>query len=195
MDASQTCEVLVGFVKNSNLNFKLNESPFSVSIDLKKSFIRNKDGVFRTSNLGGISEPLENTAKILENENETLRTALAQNEHEKEVFTLIINNLQIKLEKAKSELLETFSDKRHLLDAKIDIEKELEEKSVKLVGMNEDLNKFKTENDNLNKDNQAAWQTIKNQEKEIKNLKGKHEKANKNLKDSNLEIDSWPKRK
>ena len=190
MDASQTCEVLVGFVKNSNLNFKLNESPFSVSIDLKKSFIRNKDGVFRTSNLGGISEPLENTAKILENENETLRTALAQNEHEKEVFTLIINNLQIKLEKAKSELLETFSDKRHLLDAKIDIEKELEEKSVKLVGMNEDLNKFKTENDNLNKDNQAAWQTIKNQEKEIKNLKGKHEKANKNLKDSNLEIDS-----
>ena len=44
MDASQTCDQVLQFLKSSNLNYFLSESAFSVSIEIKKTFITNKDG-------------------------------------------------------------------------------------------------------------------------------------------------------
>ena len=52
MDANQTCEILLSLVKKSNLNFSLSESPFSVSLTIKKTFIKDKNGVSRASNIG-----------------------------------------------------------------------------------------------------------------------------------------------
>ena len=49
MDANQTSEVILNLVRKSNLNFNIIESPFSVTITLKKSFIKNKNGTFRKS--------------------------------------------------------------------------------------------------------------------------------------------------
>ena len=51
MDAYQTSEVLLSYIKMSNLNFSLVESPFGVTITLKKSFIKNQDGSLRRSGL------------------------------------------------------------------------------------------------------------------------------------------------
>ena len=51
MDASQTCEFLLSSLKKSNLNFQLSESPFSVSIQIRKTFIRNQTGAVRSSGL------------------------------------------------------------------------------------------------------------------------------------------------
>ena len=51
MDAYQTSEVLLSYIKMSNLNFSLVESPFGVTITLKKSFIKNQDGSLRKSGL------------------------------------------------------------------------------------------------------------------------------------------------
>ena len=51
MDAAQTCETLLSLVKKSNLNFSLSESPFSVSMTIKKTFIKNIDGSSRVSNI------------------------------------------------------------------------------------------------------------------------------------------------
>ena len=48
MDASQRSDLILSLIRKSNLNFSLTESPFSVSILIKKSFIKNKDGSFRT---------------------------------------------------------------------------------------------------------------------------------------------------
>ena len=44
MSPSETCDVLLSYVKKSNLNFHISESPFSVTINIKKSFIINKNG-------------------------------------------------------------------------------------------------------------------------------------------------------
>ena len=52
MDANQTCEDILKYIKLSNLNFNIVESPFSATITLKKTFIENKDG---TSRLSGIT--------------------------------------------------------------------------------------------------------------------------------------------
>ena len=44
MEASKSFENLLNHVKNSNLNFKLELSPFSAVISLKKSFVKDKSG-------------------------------------------------------------------------------------------------------------------------------------------------------
>ena len=46
-DPSEVCDLVLGYLKKSNLNFSLMESPFSVSITIKKSFIKNKNGTVR----------------------------------------------------------------------------------------------------------------------------------------------------
>ena len=51
MDPVRTCDLLITFLKQSNLNFYLVESPFSASIEIRKTFITDKDGNQRTSGL------------------------------------------------------------------------------------------------------------------------------------------------
>ena len=51
MDANQTSDYLLSLVKISNLNFNLSESPFSLTLNIKKSFIKNQDGSLRSSKI------------------------------------------------------------------------------------------------------------------------------------------------
>ena len=51
MDANLTCEQILKYIKLSNLNFNIVESPFSATITIKKTFIKNKDGTSRISGL------------------------------------------------------------------------------------------------------------------------------------------------
>ena len=55
MDANQTSDLVLSFIKRSNLNFNIVESPFSLSIPIKKTFIKNKDGTMRKSGLNATS--------------------------------------------------------------------------------------------------------------------------------------------
>ena len=49
MDPIKTCDRLLNCIKNSNLNFHLIETPFSLSISVRKSFIKDKNGVLLPS--------------------------------------------------------------------------------------------------------------------------------------------------
>ena len=49
MDANETSVTLLNIIRKSNLNFSIVESPFSLSITIKKSFIKNKNGSPRSS--------------------------------------------------------------------------------------------------------------------------------------------------
>ena len=51
MDAFETCDLLINCLKKSNLNYLLNESPFGVTINIKKKFIKNTDGTIRSPSL------------------------------------------------------------------------------------------------------------------------------------------------
>ena len=82
MDANQACDVLVNHLKLSNLNWNLVESPFSLTINLKKSFIKDREGNPRAS---GFSKHCDDQkVNKLEEENKSLRKALANEKHEKE---------------------------------------------------------------------------------------------------------------
>ena len=51
MDPIQTCDLLLTYVKNSNLNFSLKESPFSVFLSIKKTFVKDRNGSVRFSKI------------------------------------------------------------------------------------------------------------------------------------------------
>ena len=44
MEADSAVNPIVSSVKKSNLNFYIQESPFSLYINLRKTFIKNKEG-------------------------------------------------------------------------------------------------------------------------------------------------------
>ena len=72
-DASKICDVILANIKSSNLNFSLTESPFSVQISLRKTFITDKNG----TRISGIfekksSKPLSSIDRLLI-ENEDLK--------------------------------------------------------------------------------------------------------------------------
>ena len=44
MDAKKISDVIVLNIKKSNLNYRIQESPFSLLINISKTFVRNKQG-------------------------------------------------------------------------------------------------------------------------------------------------------
>ena len=44
MDTRKAVDVIISCVKNSNLNYQIQESLFSLIINLRKTFIKNKNG-------------------------------------------------------------------------------------------------------------------------------------------------------
>ena len=44
MNASKACDVVISTLKESCLNFFLQESPFGITINVRKSFIKNQAG-------------------------------------------------------------------------------------------------------------------------------------------------------
>ena len=77
MDANSAVDVIISTVKNSNVNFILQESPFSLQINIRRTFIKNNDGT--------ILQPIiEQNVKIgkLEQENSSLNDLAKQLEAE-----------------------------------------------------------------------------------------------------------------
>ena len=92
MDPNQTCDLLLSYLKKSNLNFSLSESPFAATIYLKKSFIVDKHGVSRTS---GITEQPVSEVDI------ALKKIVTGQQIEIVNYQHALNNLGMNLEKAK----------------------------------------------------------------------------------------------
>ena len=171
MDPIQTCNLLLSYVKNSNLNFSLNESPFSVSISLKKSFIKDKNGTLRVSKIGGIpgisgydSQSIEEK-QILQDENKTLKAALAQHEDENHTLKNTVHVLGIKLEKAKIELTETLSEKKQVVKESEATLSDLDKKKVEIDNLTDLLKKSRTENENQKQEIKSSSKILKNKER------------------------------
>ena len=65
MDANQTSELLLNIIRKSNLNFNIQESPFSITVTLRKSFIKEKNGSFRCSGLETLKPSMQKETNLL----------------------------------------------------------------------------------------------------------------------------------
>ena len=109
MNANQTCDHVLNFVKNSNLNYSINESPFSVTISIKKSFIKDKSGCVRGPKIDNICKLLDEN-KTLTDENQSLQADIGLHKSETKALKTTVKNLGITLEKKKSELAHLLSN-------------------------------------------------------------------------------------
>ena len=113
MDAEQTCDIFLSNLKRSNLNFSLSETPFSVEIKIRKTFIKENSGIVRFS--GFSSE-----TNIVRDENRALRAAFDSRDAE-------IHSLKNTIfEKAKLEVSVALSD--NLVKAEIAVEEVIDKK-------------------------------------------------------------------
>ena len=96
VDASKTCDVILSHIKPSNLNFSLTESPFSVQIRIRKTFITYKNGykipgIFEKKSL----EPNDNLNLKLLIENENLKEDIKHFDQEKSVLEEALHEAEL----------------------------------------------------------------------------------------------------
>ena len=117
MEAKNISDMVVLYVKKSKLNYSIQESPFSLLINIRKSFIRNKQGDQLFPSSDTFSDV--NTANIksdkIEAENHSLKNHVNHLEVELDASHKDLHDLSMKLEKAKKELEEALNQTRQKL--------------------------------------------------------------------------------
>ena len=192
MEPTQTCDILIAYLKQSNLNFHIAESPFSASIEIKKTFIRDKNGRLRTSGLlstfsSDQIEPFEDekmTCKVDNND-----SLIKDNE-----------NLQIQLSNKQNELatlkddIKQFQTSQTISERKIEnLEKALDGKKSEIILLKKSL----ANQENVMKTSKQEFESVKKilkaKEKEVGKLELKAENLGSNLKAVKAEVSKLKK--
>ena len=115
MDAIQTYELILASVKTSQLNFVIKESPFSLDISLKKSFIKvnsptSPNGFIQNGNDWKLPSHSESRSPFLEINQ--LKEHLSEMRTGKEALEDTVEDLAAKLEKSKGEISELLMERK-----------------------------------------------------------------------------------
>ena len=111
MNANQACDIVVATLKSSRLNFFLQESPFSITVNIKKTFIKNQAG-------SEIYPDVEDFSCIkckMSVSNQVVKNTTGEIDDKDCDLKDTIQDLSIKLDKAKIELSEVMTEKNTLL--------------------------------------------------------------------------------
>ena len=205
MDPAQTCELLLNSLKQSNLNFQLVESPFSVSIQIKKSFIREQNGAVRSSCLGLAPNlnKIKEEKETLEDEKRALEDIISnykvsestQNELEEENGMLLyqLKNVQIDFDNQKSDLVQFQIEQKLSEKKKGDLTKMLEEKKSEIILLKKSLKTQDEETSLLKSDLSKSNKTLKSKDREIFRLESKIENLSSNSKVFKAEVSKLKK--
>ena len=141
MDPNHAADVIISSVKKSNLNFYIQESPFSIFINLRKTFIKNRSGnILEQATCD--TKNATNDQKIEDEQFEKTRDALSE--------------LTVELEKVKAEA--------HQANKKVE---QLENENKVLKKNNGDL---QVNIDKLKSEKVASNKNMKSKVKEIERL-------------------------
>ena len=138
-------DLIVASVKQSNLNFHIYESPFSVQINIRKTYIRNKNGdeIKPSNNEYAVAEKtyVVNEAEVadLRKENASLSNSLSLLESELQKTRKALQVSSMKLEKVQNDVI----DARESEKATHKKSKNVEEEIIKI--------------NNENKTNHGMW--------------------------------------
>ena len=162
MDANYAANIVISSVKKSNLNFYIRESPFSLEINLRKTFIKNKNGKvlqLPTSELTN-DNTKEHRLKLEENSLEKLESELNKTRN-------ALHELRVELEKAKTETFE-------LLSKAYNAKKDAEKLETDIKALNLKNNDLQNKIEILNSEKIASTKNIKSKVKEISRLEIKN---------------------
>ena len=113
-DANKTCDRLIAFLRDSGLNFLVQETPFSAFLTIRKTFCRGS----KTNYNHPVSEDKYEDLEKLRIENETYKTLIEDKDCQLKKFEEESAALQNRLEKAEKEMLINFK-KAKIADEKL----------------------------------------------------------------------------
>ena len=117
MLAKKAFDQIIEQVQSSNLNFQLNLSPFSATISIKKSFVKDMFGnILLPSTMVTETESeskYETRERELLSDNDRLNSEILAMEKYNKANDNTIKILEDKLSKAESSALKTFNDKKN----------------------------------------------------------------------------------
>ena len=93
---SETCDTLLNYLKKSNLNFHIEESPFAVTINIKKS-LKRKKWRLKVSQFFWNLRYCQSESQVLLAEKCAMKFSLAYSEAERETFRQTVRDLERKL--------------------------------------------------------------------------------------------------
>ena len=152
-DAHKICDMLISSIRDSNLNFFVQETPFSAFINIRKTFCKGGKDYKKLVHEDKQHENLEQENKLLKDK---LEEKSVQLEASKEDICV----LQSRLEKAEKELFEHSQNKK-----------------ISEIKQGDEILKLKSVISSLKSESIEADRATKSHEKIVQNL----EKKNKNL--------------
>ena len=168
--AHYTCSKLLDGIKSSQLDFLLQETPYSVFLTIRKKYIKN----FKPASKDELFEN-ESVIEDLKQENENLRNVAKEITIENEANKNKVTVLEKRLEQAEEDMLkhlENEKNQKSKLTDEIDVLKKIKKKdNDSIVRLTTDLSKSKSELKSLRK-------ALANTEKMNENLRDKADNLN-----------------
>ena len=198
MAVDATFSSIISEIQLSNLNFSLQITPFSAYITLKKSVIKDQNGVQavpsppilfllqqahqkmaelreETEQLKIKLDAAEKKNDILVNDNAVLAEVIAVSNNNLEASNATNNALHAKLEEAEKQVLEISSAKSSseacLKDTKKSLQHEINNANTVIKSLEKGSKALEKENHNLKRNLESARDTIKNLKNENSSLK------------------------
>ena len=166
MDVNSSVDMIVSSVKKSNLNFYLQESPFPLIINLRKSFIKNINGnIVLPQNTLNKNEPSEE-GRVKVEKFELEHSALGQLQVELRESQDAVCELSIQLEKARKENVKSLLELNETA-------KETENARNKNKTLSIKIDELKLTNEMLLSDKNVAKKELKSKSKEVIRLEKK----------------------
>ena len=163
-------DVILKSIKNSNLHFNLNETPFSVYITIRKKYLKFPQSFVNGNQVDLKPEYSEIGSKavdlVLVEENAILKAKIEEQDTAKRGDEEIVRDLADKLALAKSEISDYMSKNRSLEKVGMDRLEQIEAAKTVTKKLNDELCRSKNEVGKIKKE-------LKANEKEIYNLKNK----------------------
>ena len=171
MDANHVADLIVSSVKKSNLNFHIQESPFSLLINLRKTFIKNKNGnpLVPSADIFVNTSVVDSKVKIevLGEEKSTFNDCAGKNDAELNMMKNALLELNLKLEKANTKIEEAqFEANKSVKEAE-----KLENENKTLKQRNDEL---QIQNEILRSDMKRVTKNLDSKENKIKRLENRN---------------------
>ena len=162
------CDQVLQRLKSSNLNFYVQETPYSAYITIRKKFIKGRESNAESKSLSSNREDRE----VIEN----LKAKIEALEIDNTNFESDLHSLSSKEETVSNELVRVMAEKVAVEKANIAIEKALETKTVETKKLQNTVKDLSRDIQNIQNELKVSTKNLKAKEKEVQRL----EKTNDN---------------
>lgn len=177
MAASATFSSILNEIQLSNLNFKIEMTPFAAIIILKKSVLRDKNGypAIPSPPILSLLQQSQLVISILRDENAQLKASIQNKEEDAGESIKVRGELKVKLEEVNCELGESVDRTNNVLKEAEMMAKKLHRKDDQIATLESATRNLTIETENLKSDIKLANKSAKALEKEVSRLNVKND--------------------